>query len=96
MRPICFSCQLYFIYISGCTLAIQRLPLVELPVITSLLKQFFQHLPESLVDYSATIALLQAVGEFILLSKYISLGDKIMNLLWIIYFSHFTQIEAKF
>ncbi|RTG88493.1 uncharacterized protein DC041_0002078 [Schistosoma bovis] len=45
----------------SCTLAIQRLPLVELPVITSLLKQFFQHLPESLVDYSATIALLQAV-----------------------------------
>ncbi|CAH8474601.1 unnamed protein product [Schistosoma mattheei] len=45
----------------SCTLAIQRLPLVELPVITSLLKQFFQHLPESLVDYTATIALLQAV-----------------------------------
>ncbi|CAH8444585.1 unnamed protein product [Schistosoma rodhaini] len=45
----------------SCTLAIQRLPLVELPVITSLLKQFFQHLPESLIDHTTTIALLQAV-----------------------------------
>ncbi|CAH8462071.1 unnamed protein product [Schistosoma turkestanicum] len=45
----------------SCTLAIQRLSLVDLPVITSLLKQFFQHLPESLIDRKTTISLLQAV-----------------------------------
>ncbi|KAH8850425.1 Active breakpoint cluster region-related protein [Schistosoma japonicum] len=45
----------------SCTLATRRLPLFELPVIASLLKQFFQHLPESLIDHNATIALLQAV-----------------------------------
>ncbi|CAH8834392.1 unnamed protein product [Trichobilharzia szidati] len=45
----------------SCTLAIQRLSLVQLPVITSLLKQFFQQLPESLINFSATKALVQAV-----------------------------------
>ncbi|CAH8473240.1 unnamed protein product [Heterobilharzia americana] len=45
----------------SCKLAIQRLTLVQLPVITSLLKQFFQQLPESLIDYASTKALVQAV-----------------------------------